>query len=172
MNPALNNSIFGDLIYDNKSTYTFNEVEFESGRLSVVSHLTSNTHSSVGIDNLASRLGLGISTALRTSEANTQIGVRQSNFYLGGRCLISCHDRLHYKRFHDWFYSDTTYVRQKFQSLHGDSCVQFFSMKYHFTRAYPMAGDIGENVGNTLLSFTQQLGVPDELVTDNNQKIS
>ena len=35
-----------------------------------------------------------------------------------------------------------------------------------------MAGDTRENVGNALLSFTQQAGVPDELVIDNHQNIS
>ena len=91
----------------------------------VVSHITSNKSSSVYVNNLASRLGVGISTALRTLEATTQRGVRRSNFSLEGRRLISRHDRLHYKRLHDRFYYDTTYVRPKFQSLHRDSCVWF-----------------------------------------------
>ena len=34
-----------------------------------------------------------------------------------------------------------------------------------------MAGDNRDNVGNALLPFTQQVGVPDELVTDNNQDV-
>ena len=35
-----------------------------------------------------------------------------------------------------------------------------------------MAGDTGVHAGNTLLSFTQKVGVPDELVTNNHQKFS
>ena len=79
---------------------------------------------------------------------------------------------LNYKRLHDKFYSDTTYVMPKLQSLHRDSCVQFHFTKYHFTWAEPMAGDTGVHAGNILLSFTQKVGVPDELVTNNHQKFS
>ena len=35
-----------------------------------------------------------------------------------------------------------------------------------------MASDTGDNVGNDLLPFTQQPGVPDELFTDNHQNFS
>ena len=35
-----------------------------------------------------------------------------------------------------------------------------------------MASDTGYNVGNALLSFTQQVGVTDELVTKNHQNVS
>ena len=157
---------------DNTSNHTFNEVDFESGRVAVFSHLKSKNHSGVDIDNLASRLGVCISTAIKTLEATTQLGVRWFKFSLGGRLLWSLHDSLHCKRLHDRFYLDTTYVRPKFQSLHGDSCVQFFSTKYHFTWAKPMAGGTVGNVGNNLMSFMQQVGVQDELVTDNHQSVS
>ena len=79
---------------------------------------------------------------------------------------------LNYKRLHDKFYSDTTYVTPKLQLLHRDSCVQFHFTKYHFTWAESMAGDTGVHAGNILLSFTQKVGVPDELVTNNHQKFS
>ena len=35
-----------------------------------------------------------------------------------------------------------------------------------------MGGDTGDHVGNSLLSFTQQVGVPDELVTENQKNYS
>ena len=35
-----------------------------------------------------------------------------------------------------------------------------------------MAGDTGDNVGNALLSFAQQVGVTYELVTNNHQNVS
>ena len=35
-----------------------------------------------------------------------------------------------------------------------------------------MAGDTRDNVGNALMSFTQQVGVPDEIVTDKHQNVS
>ena len=151
MDPALEDHIFGDLMSDNTSVYTFNKKEFESGRVAVLSHLTPYKHSGINIDKIASRLGVGRATALRTLEATNQHVVRQSNFSLGGRHLIYRHDRLHYKRLHDWFYSDTTYVRPKFQLCHGDSRVQNFSTKYQFTWDEPMAGDTNDNVGNALL---------------------
>ena len=91
---------------------------------------------------------------------------------MGWRRLRSRYNRLYYKRLHDWFYSETTYVRPKFKSLHRDSCVQFFSTKYHFKWANPKAGDTRDNVCNTLLSFTQQVGVMDELVTNYRQNVS
>ena len=172
LNPAIGDRIFGDLISDNKSTYTFNEAEFDSWRVAVVSNLTSNKNSGVDINDLTSRLGVFRATSLRTLEATTQRGVRKSNFFPEGRRLISRHDRLHCKRLHDQFYSDTIYVRPKFQSLHRDSCVQFFSTKYHFTWAEPMAGDTGDHIDNTLLLFTQQVGVPDEIVNHNHQNVS
>ena len=80
---------------DNASTYTFNEAEFESGRVVAVSHLTSNKYSGVDIDDLASRLGVSRANDLRTLEDNTQIGVRWSKFSLGGRRIRSRHDRIH-----------------------------------------------------------------------------
>ena len=83
--------------------YNFNEAEYESGRVAVVFHLTETKQSGVDINDLASRLGLGRATYLRTLEDATQRVVRRSNFFLGGRSLISRHDRIHYKRLHDWF---------------------------------------------------------------------
>ena len=154
---------------DNISTYNFNEADFHLGRVEVVYNLTSNKHGGIDINNLASRLGVGRATALRTLECTTQLGFRQSNFSLGVSCLRSRYDRLHYKRLHDRFYSEITYVRPTFQSLHKDSCVQFFFTKYHFTWDNPMDGDTRENVGNALLSFTQQVGVPDELITNHDR---
>ena len=35
-----------------------------------------------------------------------------------------------------------------------------------------MDGDTRDNVGKALMSFTQQVGVPDEFVTNNNQNVS
>ena len=80
---------------DNTSTYKFNEAEFESGRVVLVSHLKSNKHSGVNIYELASRSGVGRATDIRTLEAPTQRGVRRYNFSLGGRSLRFRHDRLH-----------------------------------------------------------------------------
>ena len=72
---------------DNTSNHPFNEVDFESGRVAVFSHLKSNNHSGVDIDNLASRLGVCIFTAIKTLEATTQRGVRRFKFSLGGWLL-------------------------------------------------------------------------------------
>ena len=138
----------------------------------VVSHLTSNKHRGVDINDLTSRLGVGRAADLIILEATTQQGVRRSEFSLGGRLLISRHNRLHYKRLRDQFYSETTYVRPKFQSLHGESFFQLSSTKYHFTRDETKAGDTKYHVGNTLMLFTHQVGVPDELVTKNYQNVS
>ena len=35
-----------------------------------------------------------------------------------------------------------------------------------------MDGYTGDKVGKALMSFTQQVGVPDEIVTDNHQNVS
>ena len=143
--------------------YNFNEAEYESGRVAVFFHLTETKHSGVGINDLVIRLGVGRDTDLRTLESTTKRVVRRSNLYLGGRRLISRHDRLHYKSLRDRFYSHTNYVRPQFQSLHRDY-VQFFSTKYHSIWAKPMDSDTRDNVGNALLSFTQQVGVSGKLV--------
>ena len=94
VNPAINDSIFGDLMSDNTSTYTFNEAEFESRIVAVVSHLTSNKHSGINIDNLTIRLGVGRATGIRTLEATTQQLLSKYNFSIGGSCLRYIHDRL------------------------------------------------------------------------------
>ena len=39
MNTALGDCIFRDLLFNNTSTYNFNEAEFELGRVAVFSHL-------------------------------------------------------------------------------------------------------------------------------------
>ena len=56
LNSALNDHIFGDLMSDKTSTYTFNEADFESVRVVLVYHLTSNKHSGADIDDLDSKL--------------------------------------------------------------------------------------------------------------------
>ena len=140
--------------------------------MEVVYHLTSSKHSVVNIDDLTIRLGVGRATAIITIEATTRQGLRWSNFYLGWRRLRSFHNRLHYKKLHDRFYTGTTYVRPKLQSLHGDSYIKFFSTKYHFKWAEPVASDIGDNVGNALLSSKQKFGVLDEFVTKKSPKQS
>ena len=89
LNPDLNDRIFGDLMSDNISTYNFNEADFHLGRVEVVYNLTSNKHGGIDINNLASRLGVGKATALRTLEYTNQLGFRQSNFSLGVICLRS-----------------------------------------------------------------------------------
>ena len=119
MNLDLCDRIFGNLMSNNTSIYTFNESSFESGIVAVVSHFTSIKYSGVDIDDLASRLVIGRATDLIILESTNQLGVRKFNFSMWGRRLRSRHDRLYYKSLPDRFYSDTTYVRPKFQSLHG-----------------------------------------------------
>ena len=125
VNPDLKNHIFGDLISDNTPNYTFNEAESDPGRVAVASPLTSNKHSGIDVGDLASALVVRRDTDLRTLEYTIQQGVRRSNFSLGERCLRSRHGRLHYKRFHDRFYSDTTYVRPKLQGFTGTLALIF-----------------------------------------------
>ena len=56
VNPTLGNRIFRELMSNNTSTYTFNEADFESVRVVLVYHLTSNKHSGADIDDLDSKL--------------------------------------------------------------------------------------------------------------------
>ena len=70
-NPALDDWIFGDSMSGNIPIYNFNEAEYESGRVSVVFHLTETKQSGVDINDLASRLEVGRDTALKNLEATT-----------------------------------------------------------------------------------------------------
>ena len=68
------------------------------------------------------------------------------------------------KRFRGKFATDTFYPEIK--SLNQNTCAQMYSHKGGFAVCYPMTGEDGNSIGQSLKDFSQDYGVPEHLTFD------
>ena len=73
---------------------------------------------------------------------------------------------MHYPNLWGQFYTNTMFVQIK--SVHGYNTAQIYTNGLGYDQIYPMTGC--KEVPHTLMSFIQDVGIPQELVSDNAPK--
>ena len=126
----------------------------------IAATVTGERHSSVSPENLARKWNIGLETAKRTLQVTTQRGVRTAIHPLHRRYRV---DHLHLNRRRlngDWF-TDTLF--SKVISIQGNLCAQVFT-NGNFTMVHPLSSK--SRVGQALTEFTDDVGIPDTLMSD------
>ena len=88
--------------------------------------------------------------------------------WLTGRKLRTHHDSEQLRRLRVKVYADQ--MTSQAQSPSGDTGAMVFATDFQFTDVYPMFSvNNGEECGHTLKEFIQNVGIPEQLVTDYNK---
>ena len=128
--------------------------------VSIAATVTGERHTSVTAENLARMWGIGLETAKRTLHVTTQRGVRTAIHPLHRRYRVD-HLHLNRRRLNGDWYSDTLF--SKVTSLQGNNCAQVFT-NGSFTSIHPLISK--SKVGQALTEFTDDVGIPDSIMTD------
>ena len=135
-------------------------VEHISNERIVASVTTTDKHSSVTPENISRKWRVGLESAKKTLQVTTQTGVRTTIHPFVRRFRV---DHLNWdNRFlKGRWYSDTLLAKTK--SLSGNQCSQLYT-NGKFTVNYPIKSR--KEVGDTLIQFCQDVGVPEILTAD------
>ena len=127
---------------------------------SIAATASSERHAKLTPEGLAKKWQIGLETAKRTIEVTTQKGIRTALHPLHRRYRVD-HLHLNRRRLNGEWYTDTLFSKVK--SLQGNTCAQVFT-NGNYTTVYPLTtkGDIGQS----LTDFTDDVGIPDNLMTD------
>ena len=130
------------------------------GAVSIAGTITSERHSSLTPENLASKWNIGLDTAKRAIQVTTQRGVRTAIHPLHRRYRVD-HLHLNRRRLNGDWYSNT--LCSRVMSLQGNSCAQVFT-NGSFTTVHPLSSK--SKVSQALTEFSDDVGIPDSLMTD------
>jgi hypothetical protein len=135
--------------------------DMDSEQQQVSSIITNDRDSKVMPEDLAWKWNICIDTAKRTLQVTTQRGIRTALHPLTCRVHVD-HLDLHRPclRGQHW-YCDTMLAKVK--SKLGNTCANVFT-NGRFTMAIPMSGRT--DAAKSLIDFTDDVGIPEELVTD------
>ena len=103
---------------------------------------------------------IGLQTAKDTLAATTQHGVRTAVQPMSRR-LRNDHPHLHSSLICGKWYADT--LLSKVKSIRGNTCANVFTQG-NFTKVVPMIAQ--SDAGKLLVDFTDDVGIPERLVTD------
>ena len=125
---------------------------------------SSDRHSDVSPQDLSSRWGISIPTAVKTLKHTTQKFLRSALLPLGQRYQT---DRLFSRKtLRGKWSTDTLDGRRK--SLAGNRYAQVFANKGYFSKIYPM--DSKRKAGQALREFCNEFGVPEHLTFDGSKE--
>ena len=131
-----------------------------TGTANISAALTSERHSSVNFENLSRKWNIGLETAKCTLQVTTQQGIRTAVHPLHRRYRV---DHLHLNRRRlngDWF-TDTLF--SKVTSIQGNTCAQVYT-NGSFITVHPL--DSKAKIAQSLTEFTDDVGIPDTLLSD------
>ena len=126
----------------------------------VSSIITNDRHSKVSPEELARKWNIGLQTAKDTLKVTTQIGIRTAVHPMTRRVRVD-HLDLHRTRLHGTWYADTLFAKVK--SKLGNTCANVFTQG-KFTKVVPMTSRA--DAGKSLVEFTDDVGIPENLITD------
>ena len=127
---------------------------------SIAATVTGERHSSVTPENLARMWSIGIETAKQTLHVTTQKDIRTAIHPLHRRYRVD-HLHLNRRRLNGDWYSDTLFL--KVTSLQGNVRAQVFT-NGNYTSIHPLSSK--SKVGQALTEFSDDVGIPDSLMTD------
>jgi Reverse transcriptase (RNA-dependent DNA polymerase) len=122
--------------------------------------ITSERHSRVTPEEVARKWNIGLQTAKDTLRVTTQKGIRTAIHPMTRRVRVD-HLHLHRHRLKGTWYADT--LLSKVKSKLGNTCANVYTQG-KFTRVVPMTSR--KDVGKSLIEFTDDVGIPERLVTD------
>jgi hypothetical protein len=122
--------------------------------------ITTDRHSKVGPEELASKWNIGLQTAKETLEVTTQHGVRTAVHPMTRRVRVD-HLHLHRPLLRGTWYTDTLLAKVK--SRVGNKCANVFTQG-KFVKVVPMTSRA--DAGKSLVDFSDDVGIPEALVTD------
>jgi len=122
--------------------------------------ITQDRHSKIGPEELASKWNIGLQAAKETLEATTQFGVRTAVHPMSRRVRVD-HLHLHRPLLRGTWYADTLFAKVK--SRLGNTCANVFTQG-KFTKVVPMTAR--SDAGKSFMEFTDDVGIPETLVTD------
>jgi hypothetical protein len=125
-----------------------------------LSVLTTDRHSKVGPEELSRKWNIGLQTAKDTLEVTTQHGIRTAVHPMSRRLRVD-HLHLHRPRLQGMWFVDTLIAKVK--SLLGNKCANVFT-NGRFTKVVPILSRA--DAGESLIDFTDDVGIPEMLMTD------
>ena len=126
------------------------------------SYVSDARHKKVTALELAESWGIGPKQAKATLLATTQRGTQSALLPLSRRYRA---DRMYrMKRLNTKFATDTFFSDIK--SLNQNTCRQVFSTKFGFSAVYTMPRATGDTIGQSLIDFSHDFGVPEHLTFD------
>ena len=124
--------------------------------------ISSERHLRTTAETLAELWGIGVNKARASLNATTQMATRSAVLPISRRYRA---DKMYgVKRLSDKFSTDTLWSDSK--SLNQNVCAQIFSHKNGFSVCYPMTRANGDTIGDSLLDFIHDFGVPEQLKSD------
>ena len=137
-------------------------------RRALVSSTTSLKKRSLTAEELASKWFIGIETAKRTIERNTQRGVRDFSNTTGTRRLKHTAYQLKFRHLRSSVYTDTMFTSVK--SLRQNTCAQVYITSFHWTKVYPMKAKGDAHM--TLDRVFRDVGVFHTIIPDNAKELT
>jgi hypothetical protein len=128
--------------------------------------ITNDRHSKVTPEELSRKWNIGLQTVKDTLKVTTQKGIRTAIHPMSQRVRVD-HLHLHWQRLRGTWYTDM--LLSKVKSKLGNTCVNVYSQG-KFTRAIPMTSR--QDAGKSLIEFTDDVGIPERLVTDGTTKFT
>ena len=126
-----------------------------------VSSINSNDrHSQIGPEELAKKWNVGIQTAKDTLDVKTQHGVCTAVQPMTRQLRVN-NLHLHRPLLQGTWFADT--LISKVKPIRGNKCANIF-IQGKFTKVVPMTAC--SELGQSLVKFTDDVGIPEHLVTD------
>ena len=122
--------------------------------------MTNDRHSKVTPEELSRKWNIGIDTAKKTLEVTTQKGVRTAVHPMTRRMRVD-HLQLHRPLMKGTWHVDT--LSAKVKSRNGNTCANVFTQG-KYVKVIPMTAK--SDAGKSLVDFTDDVGIPETLVTD------
>jgi hypothetical protein len=122
--------------------------------------ISNEPHSKVTPEEIARKWNIGIQTAKDTVRVMTQRGIRTAIHPMTRHVRVD-HLHLHQQRLKGTWYTDT--LLSKVKSKFGNTCANVYTQG-KFTRVVPMT--LRKDAGKSLVDFTDDVGIPERLVTD------
>jgi len=122
--------------------------------------VTKDRHSKVTPEELAHKWNIGLDAAKKTPDMTTQHGIRTVVHPMTQQLCVD-HLNLHQPRLTGTWFADTLFAKVK--SKRGNTCANVYTQG-KFTRVIPKT--MRKDAGKSLVEFTDDVGIPDQLVTD------
>jgi hypothetical protein len=142
------------------TTYHDDVNQWENER-KVSSIVTTNWHSKFTAKELARKWNIGFQTAKDTIQVTTQCGIRTAIHPMMKRLQVN-HLNLHQQRLRGTWYCNT--LLSKVKSKLGNTCANIYTQGKFTPRVIPMTSC--KDAGKSLIDFTDDVGIPERLITD------